>query len=657
MSEWLAALPGFLLVLALVLVPGVGSAYAVGLRGLAAWGAGPAMGMTVLTAAPVAAQLLGLVWSPRLLIASAAAWVLAAAVIGWLLRLWRPVTRVRQPRRTQVASVVAVGLGVLAVLGAALPGMGTPDELVDSTDAVAHLNRIRAFLDTGDFSSLGPSTYPSGFHAIAASAMQVLPQLGIVEAANLAALTAAAVIWPLGCVALARHTFSHATIILLGAGLASAAFTTFPFMLMGWGVLWPNLLATALFPGALVPALVATGTLRPTATLSRPVAAVVTVLLVPGLTLSHPNSLVALAMVVVLALMAAAANRAARTYGNERGRALAALAALLAAVVAALVAAPRLSRQIADTASYDFATTEGLGGALREVVLLSLQIPSALWGLVLVLLAGLVACARRPRQRWVVVTYAVCVVLYVLAATSRTPLGVLLTGYWYNDKVRLSALATVPAMLLVVAGIAVVARGLRRVLVGFTPASPPLAPHHTVLRIMVAAGTLVAFVLGTVVVNHDAATSLTKRYYRPPQADHVLITPQERTDLGQLARLLPDDAVTAGVPANGSAFLYALYDRPVLFDSLLLNPDPDSALIGLHLKEALRRTDVCDALRRKNVQYAVTGPVRYWLSLSERTVGLAALGDTPGFAEIGRAGRYRLYRITACGFGSGPGLA
>ena len=123
-----------------------------------------------------------------------------------------------------------------------------------------------------------------------------------------------------------------------------------------------------------------------------------------------------------------------------------------------------------------------------------------------------------------------------------------------------------------------------------------------------------------------------------------------RSDLGRLAALIPPGVVTAGVPANGSSFLYAFHGKPVLFDSLLLSPDADSALIGLHLKDVSTRSDVCDALRRKNVQYAVTGPVRYWLSLSDRTTGLAALGGTPGFEEVGAAGRYRLYRITVCGF-------
>lgn len=651
MSEWLQALPALLLVVALVVLPGLGAAYAVGLRGLVAWGTAPALGVSVLAGAPVVAQVIGLGWSPGLFVAAAAGWLLLALGVGLLLRARWPRCAVREADRPRWPSVAGVGLGVAAVLSAAVPAMGSPHELVDSTDAVAHLNRIRAFLDTANFSSLRAPSYPSGFHDIAATAMQVLPRLDIVEAANLTALTTAAVIWPLGCVALARQCFGRSPVVLLGAGLASATFTSFPFILLGWGVLWPNLLATALLPGVLVPALVATGTLPATAQLTRPVAGAAALLAVPGLTLSHPNGLVSLAMIVALGLMTAAGNRALHSSGRPRARALALLAALVTAVGAGLVVVPRLSRQVADTQSYDFAAAQPVGAALADGLLLSLQVGGPPWGLLLVVLAGGVACALRPERRWIVVTHLACLVLFALAATSRTPFGVLLTGYWYNDKVRLAALATVPALLLAVAGIAVLASGLQRALTAHTRSARPGAGATRVLPSAVVTSALVLFVVATVGLDHAETTGLTARYYRPPQPDRVLLTAAENADLAHLAAHIPEGVVTAGVPANGSSFLYAFHDRPVLFDSLLLNPDPDSALIAMHLKDVLRRGDVCAALRRMNVQYAVTGPVRYWLSLSDRTTGLAALGGTTGFEEVDRAGRYRLYRITACGFG------
>ena len=133
----------------------------------------------------------------------------------------------------------------------------------------------------------------------------------------------------------------------------------------------------------------------------------------------------------------------------------------------------------------------------------------------------------------------------------------------------------------------------------------------------------------------------------------MLLSPADNQALGQLARLIPAGVVTANVPANGSAFLYAFHNQPVLFESLLLDPDPDHALIGEHLREAATRTDVCDALRREGVEYAITGPERYWLNLYQRTAGITKLEEAPGFQQIGTAGRYKLFRIQACGFDPG----
>ena len=146
---------------------------------------------------------------------------------------------------------------------------------------------------------------------------------------------------------------------------------------------------------------------------------------------------------------------------------------------------------------------------------------------------------------------------------------------------------------------------------------------------------LVATVTGG--ASHDQAGDVVDRYYHPGEPYQVLLTDADNAALRQLARLIPRDVVTANVPANGSAFLYAFHDRPVLFESLLLDPDPDHALIGEHLRDAASRTDVCDALRREGVEYAITGPERYWLNLYQRTAGIAKLEEAPGFT----AGRRR----------------
>ena len=308
MTSWIAQLPAFLLLVAL-LSPGLAMAYLAGARGILAWGVAPALALSGLTVGASVTPLMGLPWTPGLMVVCQLAGILLAAVVGWLLR--PAVARHRDgrdPRRTSWFCLLGAGVGGFAVLLAGMIGMRTPDELVDSTDAVAHLNRLRQYLTDGNFSSLGQpghAPYPSGFHDVAGSLAQLVPSLadghGIVTAANLTALLAAGVVWPVGTVALARVALGRAPVGLVSVGLASAAFTAFPFILMGWGVLWPNLFASALLPGVLAPALVACRVAPPTAGVGRRLAAVLTLGALPGLGLTHPNAVIALAMLMVVA--------------------------------------------------------------------------------------------------------------------------------------------------------------------------------------------------------------------------------------------------------------------------------------------------------------------------------------------------------------------
>jgi hypothetical protein len=662
-SEWLLVLPPLVLCAAIVLLPGAAVAYAAGLRGIAAWGVAPSLGTTLVAGAAVLAPFLNLPWQPWLLLAGTAAGALLAYLVGVAVR---PRGRVptaylaRDPERSSWFAGAGVGLGVLLVLVAVLPGIGRPDEMVQSTDAVAHLNRIRRFLETDVFSSLGSPghpAYPSAFHDIAASLAQVVPVLsdgrGIVVAANLTAVTAAAVIWPLGMVALVRITLGRSAVLLVGAGLVSAAFPAFPFILMGWGVLWPNLLGTALLPGVLGPALVAVGCVAPVPGLPRRLAVVATFGAVPGLALAHPNALVSLVLFVVLAVGTRFALEWRRVGGDDGRRSLLKLGVLVLVVALGLLVVPQVSQQVADTASYDWGAHEPLGATLRDSVLHGLQVGPLPWGLLVVMAIGLAVCARRVRLRWVVVTWLGCVLLFVIAATGRPGWGSLLTGYWYNDKVRIGALTTVPAALMVVVGTHTVARWLSRFLDAFSPPMTDRQRRPWALALTSGGGALLLVLVVTGGLSYHQTGDIVSRYYHPDEPYQVLLTDGDDAALGQLAPLIPPDAVTADVPANGSAFLYAFHDRPVVFESLLLDPDPDHALIGEHLREAATRTDVCDALRRDGVTYAITGPERYWLNLYQRTGGIAKLEEAPGFQQVGAAGRYKLFRIQACGFDPG----
>ncbi len=119
----------------------------------------------------------------------------------------------------------------------------------------------------------------------------------------------------------------------LSAAASSVLFTAFPFMLMGFGVLWPNLFGQVLLPAALALGAAVLAPLMPVAdpVLSPSRAGLVLLAALPGLTVAHPNALLTFMHLGLFATVGALGAAAWR-----RRRASTAQAWLLAAAAAVL---------------------------------------------------------------------------------------------------------------------------------------------------------------------------------------------------------------------------------------------------------------------------------------------------------------------------------
>ncbi|HEX2706005.1 MAG TPA: DUF6541 family protein [Candidatus Lustribacter sp.] len=639
---WAQSAPTLLVLAVAVLAPGAAMGAALGLRGPVLFGLAPSLSMTALAGGAVLAPMLGLAWTPVTALAATAAAVAASVVLAAGVRRAAgpaspaPGIAVRGgSHRTTDRFALAAALAAGVVIGvAAAVAMRVPDELVDSPDAVFHVNRLRVYLDGGNASSL-LFGYPSGFHDLAAIAIQVTHP-PIIAAVNLTSLAVAAIAWPLGVLALASRVLGSSRFVLAAAALASTSLTAMPYLLMGWGVLWPNVLGAAVLPGA-VAALALARRGDPS---QRRAAALGLVVAIPGLALAHPNTLAGLLVFGGTWLVTALARRAWSAHGRTRGAALAQLGVVVGGGLAALVLLPRLSPLLAATATYVW-RTDPLNLSVRDILLGSLQLGPRIAVTVVAALGVGYVVARRRSHLWVVVAMGVCVLLYVLAASTTGPVTSALTGFWYNDKVRLAVLAAVPLTVLVTAGLVGVRGWLVQVLASRTrrPVSVATARGAAVV-------VLATFVLagGS---PHDGARLL-ERYYWPDVVDHTIASAQDRADLVRLAELVPSTAIVAGDPSNGSALLYALTGRTVLTPGLGPSADPDVVLIGQHLKELATRADVCPAVRRTGARYAVDAAPQYWGRNEAATVGIVGLIGVTGLTEVGRAGRYTLFEITGC---------
>ena len=644
MADWLATTPAFVVLSGVLLLPGWLVVRALGARGLEALAVSPAVSTGLIAAFATVAQRVGVRWGllPLLVVTLAAVGV---ALLG--MRLFgRHDPDLGAARRflgrPRPDAVVAIAIGVVLALATILPSIGRPGELVDSPDAVYHLDRIRTFLETGNLSIANPTLYPNGFHAwIATSLLPSLPGVAdVLPGTNVATVVLAALVWPMGCVALVRHALGTSRLVTYAAGFASAAFVAFPTTLLGWGVLWPNLMATALTPGALALMLQAARSRRIGQWLAFVAA-------LPGLALIQPNALVALVL-FALVWFVAARLRAGLLHHLPWPAVTRDVAVVAVVGVGGLVAAPVVSERLASTQSYEWKDRASIWTALVEVVGGRLQIASVLWGVVVLLALGVTWIAVRARAALpVVAMWLACVVLYVMAASSTSSWTALVTGYWYNDKVRLAALATVPGVVLVAAA----APALRELLRGLLRQLPRLG---TRLEARPGAAALVALlVLPVLTLGHNGSIRdrMLAGFFRPGDPARVILGFEGQESLRRLATMIPAGEGVVSRPENGTPLMWALFGTNTLYRSIPIPTTGDEILIGTGFDNLAARPDVCEALARHDIRWAIDSSHVYWLDRPERTSGLLDLADNPDVQPVRTDGDYTLYRITGCGLG------
>ena len=325
MSAWYAAWPTLLAAAGVLVLPGLVVSLAAGLRGIPAVAMAPPLSVTVVALSAVVAGRIGVPFGAG--VVGVGAVVLAATLAG-VLALARVLgLREAEPRsRTltaETAGLAGAAAGGLCAAAAVVRGIGQPDVFPQTFDAVFHLNAVWQALHSRDASSLTLGTvaapgraagfYPAAWHDVTTLVAQ-LGGAGIVVSASAVSVTLAGIVWPLGCVLLLRQTVGARPGILVAGGMLSGAFAATPHLLLSYGTLWPNALATVLVPAVLACAVTVLRVPGPASpdgvdpadaqrTMGRLRSAVLVLAVLPGLLLAHPNAVLSaglLATVVAL---------------------------------------------------------------------------------------------------------------------------------------------------------------------------------------------------------------------------------------------------------------------------------------------------------------------------------------------------------------------
>ncbi|HYO20508.1 MAG TPA: DUF6541 family protein, partial [Dermatophilaceae bacterium] len=611
-TSWADAVPTILLAAALLFVPGAVVARAIGARAITSLSVAPAVSTTVLTGTAVVAAALGIPWGVAPLAAGVVGAWIGAVLVGHVLRRRGWSTRrgeneagsgARAPRLVGWATAGGVAFAVVVVAAVLVPLSGTPDHFPQHPDTIFHLGTAQWMLEHRDASVLhadgfvsgeGSSTYPAAFHVVT-STTALLGGTNVVVATSACVLVMAAVVWPLGMMLLGRALLGSRLEVAATTGVTSVLFTAFPFALMGYGVLWPNLFGQSLLPSTLALAMAAVVRLAPhrDPVLQSVPAALLLLASLPGLTLAHTNALVSLLVFGYLIVALAIVRRAWMARARPAHASMLVVALAIATMAGALVATAL--RPEAMVRSRPLGPEQGIRAALIDTVFFAPRQGVPLILLSVVVALGAAALVRRHRGAgWVVAGLALYGGLFFLNIAVDTPSVRYLTWPWYNDPVRLAAISVLPAALCASAGLLVLGALAAHPLAGRRWA--PVATTGVVLA---------ALVLGTqaYVGPHRGFID---GYFAPSPA-RSWASDEELLALNRLARHIPPGAVTAANPWNGATYLYVTSGRRLLVPTEKSLTPGDRTLLAAQLDRAGTSPDVCDAARRQRVEYAITG--------------------------------------------------
>ncbi len=592
----------------------------------------------------------------------------------------------------------------------------TTDAILQSYDVTHHLNCIQAFVDARRISSLGvnfyltpedaairpygvTAMYPSAWYALCALVMQALP-ISAPEAINASMAVFTGMVLPLGMLAWALLVFRRDRKAVFATALTSVAFATFPWCMLMFGPLYPNLAGFATLPATAALFMVMVRELPPQEEAPRGKEALLALLrnrgpfallllcALAGQALLHPNTLFSLYLIFVpyctWRIYRYCINR--RQMRRIPSLVVSALFVLLCLVVwTVCYRSPAFSSIVGEYwPSFAYSWQEVINIITQTYTLAFFNEISAQVLLGILVIIGWVCCVYDSNSLWLAVSYVVvCGVNFVGATSYSITLKQFFAGFWYTDAMRLAAMAILVAILLAARGFSWVLTMVLELVNDYNE------KHHrtTHPRIVVAVLALLFLVVNFMPGfnwpgAHDGVTdaefdelkragreyeTLTfkttfgdyRQLVQSKYKNNLPIDQQEHEFLREVARIVPSDALVINNPMDGSFLAYGVSGLRTYYREFGYEDGSTETE-----QSALVRTSLCDIASNQEVREVVDElGAQYVLVMNEKNssssfielrgdynhgafTGISSItSDTDGFTPLLTNGACTLYSI------------
>ena len=582
--------------------------------------------------------------------------------------------------------------GIIAGTMLFLKPLDGADSFISTYDNLYHYNAIRALVESGYWSPLDTSCYlalpsalnpmpggtypldgyyPLGWHILLALLME-LSGCALPVAVNVANFAFTSVIFPSGMYLLMIALFRKKSTLTAGA-LCSCVCAAFPwYMLLEWP-LFPNLAAFCLIP-ILAACFIRLAKRLATRVVSgeAPGKGSETPVLLAGFLSAciacaaiHPNSIFTAALLLAPFVVWVFAWAIGRKYGVVAGMVSGIAAGAIIAAAWVLLANADSFKYVMDEATKARQLPEEAWMAVTEFSFMNKAGQPILFVFALV---GVVAVLASRRNCWIIVSFALVVLVYVASASfEEGPLRQILTGFWYSEPKRIGSIVGLASMPLVACGLsalyelaaALVAR-IRRMraalaavfalafvgVVFFAPYVPPANQEHLDQSQDVQEPDATA-------VNASALQGMA--LYAKMNYENPILDREEVVFIQKVAATIGLDQAVINLPYDGSLIAYGLtglkayYLERYGYNSA--HETPESVLIRTDLSEISTSADVLEAVQSTGCRYVLLlkrdKDIVYNFDES-LWQGISGIDDTtPGFTPVLSEGDMRLYRIDA----------
>lgn len=565
-------------------------------------------------------------------------------------------------------------LGISFTLGSVffLANLSSADAFFQAYDNIFHLGVIQGFIESGNWSILevslyetatfepplpaNGSFYPAAWHILCALLVSAL-NVPITLSVNTVNFIFSFVVFPIGMLYLFKTIFKDNHILISLGSLCSFAFAGFPWGLLTFGPLYPNLTSFALLP--LLIAVFIRMTCEKQAVLQRLSLLVIFVVGLGSIAVTQPNAAFTLGVFLVPFCIYSIFISSKKRFGSPIKATLLAIGFTLfvCAFWWFLYNAPFMQATLSQLYPKYYTKPEAIFNLLT--LWFRDSAPNAFLGVVVVI--GCLYSLKNRQFLWLVFSYAIAGAFYLVNASCVDVSFVknLLTGFWYSDIYRIEAMLALFGAPIATLGIyAIYDFAATRLISKILPNNN----HTKSLRITFLSIVVIAAVLFYAPVSEPIETQFGKVSSNISEdygiSSDSILTTEEKEFIYETKEII-GDCLVINLPDDGSAFAYPIANLNTYYRNTrtydVSSESEESSIIRENLDEVSTNPEVRNSVQTIEADYLLlldqgttnNMPCLFtWDFYSYLWSGLTEINDqTPGLVVILSEGDMRLYKI------------